>query len=117
MGRPCGTHGIAKLVPGRIRSIAMPAPPLEYRFARYRLRPAQRELLVDDAPVKIGSRAFDTLLALVEQRDRAVAKAELMERVWPRLVVEENNLQVQIATLRKRTSKKELFEYIVSARV
>lgn len=41
------------------------------------------------------------MLTLIEARDRAVSKEELMERVWPRLVVEENNLQVQIAALRK----------------
>ena len=80
----------------------MPAgSPLEYRFERFRLLPAERRLLDDDTPVKLGSRAFDTLLVLVLERERAVPKAELMERVWPGVVVEENNLQVQIAALRK----------------
>ena len=73
----------------------------EYRFGRYRLLPGGRSLLADDQAVRLGSRAFDALLVLVEQRERAVPKAELMERVWPRLVVEDNNLQVQIAALRK----------------
>ena len=54
-----------------------------------------------DAPVKLGGRAFDTLLVLVQERQRALPKGELMERVWPGLIVEENNLQVQIAALRK----------------
>ena len=41
------------------------------------------------------------LLALIDRRDRVVGKDELLELVWPGLVVEENNLQVQISTLRK----------------
>lgn len=72
-----------------------------YRFHGYRLLPGQRLLLEDGRPVKLGSRAFDTLLALVERRDRVVDKLELMDLVWPQLVVEENNLQVQVLTLRK----------------
>jgi predicted ATPase/DNA-binding winged helix-turn-helix (wHTH) protein len=73
----------------------------EYRFGRFRLLPEQRQLLDADASVKLGSRAFDILVALVEQRDRPIPKRELMDRVWPKLVVEENNLQVQIVALRK----------------
>jgi len=52
-------------------------------------------------PVKLGGRAFDVLLALVERRERTVSKNELMELVWPTVVVEENNLQVQVVALRK----------------
>jgi len=73
----------------------------EYHFDRFRLVPHARTLLAGDEPLKLGARAFDTLVALVEHHDRAVTKAELMDRVWPKLVVEENNLQVQIAALRK----------------
>jgi predicted ATPase/DNA-binding winged helix-turn-helix (wHTH) protein len=73
----------------------------EYRFDRYTLLPGRRCLLEGERAVKLGGRAFDLLLTLVERYDRAVPKPELMERVWPRLVVEENNLQVQIAVLRK----------------
>jgi predicted ATPase/DNA-binding winged helix-turn-helix (wHTH) protein len=72
-----------------------------YRFNQYRLLPEQRQLLEDERPVKLGSRAFDMLLALVERRERVVDKHELMDLVWPRLVVEENNLQVQVLALRK----------------
>jgi predicted ATPase/DNA-binding winged helix-turn-helix (wHTH) protein len=72
-----------------------------YCFARYRLLPAQRLLLADGSPVRLGGRAHDALVALVERRDRTVSKRELLDLVWPRLVVEENNLQVQVMTLRK----------------
>ena len=63
--------------------------------------PSQRQLLNAAAPVKLGGRAFDVLVALVERRDRTVSKNELLDVVWPKVVVEENNLEVQIVTLRK----------------
>ena len=49
----------------------------------------------------LGSRAFDVLQALIEHRERIVTKNELLDLAWPGVVVEENNLQVQISTLRK----------------
>ena len=72
-----------------------------YRFGRFELNPATRQLLVDDQPTPLGDRAFDVLLALIERRDRLVTKDELLELAWPGLVVEENNLQVQVSALRK----------------
>jgi len=73
----------------------------DIRFGRCTVDPAQRRLLVDGEPARLGARAFDLLLALIERRDRVVGKKELLDRVWPGLVVEENNLQVHISTLRK----------------
>jgi predicted ATPase/DNA-binding winged helix-turn-helix (wHTH) protein len=52
-------------------------------------------------PVVLGSRAFDLLLCLIEHRDRVVSKGELLELVWPGVVVEENNLTVHVSALRK----------------
>lgn len=75
--------------------------PHSHRFGRAELRPTERQLLVDGSPAVLGSRAFDLLLALVDRRERLVSKNELLEVVWPGLVVEENNLAVQISTLRK----------------
>ncbi|MFL6661667.1 MAG: ATP-binding protein [Rhizobacter sp.] len=49
----------------------------------------------------MGARAFDLLLALIERRDRVVLKSELLDLVWPRMVVEENNLPVQVGNLRR----------------
>jgi TolB-like protein/DNA-binding winged helix-turn-helix (wHTH) protein/tetratricopeptide (TPR) repeat protein len=65
------------------------------------LRTAERRLLVDGKPVELGARAFDVLVALVENRNRVVSKDELLAFAWPGVVVEENNLQQQISTLRK----------------
>lgn len=72
-----------------------------FRFGRFELRSAQRQLLVDGQPAALGGRAFDVLLALIERRDRVVAAPELFDLIWPGLVVEENNLRQQVAALRK----------------
>jgi TolB-like protein/DNA-binding winged helix-turn-helix (wHTH) protein/rhodanese-related sulfurtransferase len=72
-----------------------------YQFGHFEIRPTERRLLIDGHSAPLGARAFEVLLALVERRDRTVTKNELLDLVWPGLVVEENNLQVQISTLRK----------------
>jgi adenylate cyclase len=75
--------------------------PVRYRFGRFDLQPGERRLLAGGEPVVVGPRAFDVLIALVERAGELVSKEELLERVWPKLVVEENNLQVQVSSLRK----------------
>jgi len=72
-----------------------------FRSGAIRFDPGTRVLYVSGSPAKLGSRAFDLLEALIERRDRLVPKQELMDVVWPGLVVEENNLQVHVMTLRK----------------
>ncbi len=71
------------------------------RFGRFELEPEERCLLADGQPVALGGRALDLLVVLVERAGQLVAKNDLLSLVWPGLVVEENNLQVQISTLRK----------------
>ncbi|CAN5468288.1 hypothetical protein BH09PSE6_BH09PSE6_32700 [soil metagenome] len=71
------------------------------RFGRVEIVAAERRLLVDGHATALGSRAFDLLVALVARRERIVPKDELIDVVWPGLIVEENNLQVQISALRK----------------
>lgn len=75
--------------------------PFALRFGRAEFRPDERVLLIDGTSAAIGARALDLLQALIERRDRVVTKHELLDIVWPGLVVEENNLQVQVSTLRK----------------
>jgi adenylate cyclase len=70
-------------------------------FGSFEVRLEERQLLAGGAPAPIGSRAFDVLIALLERRDRVVTKGELLDIVWPGVVVEENNLSVQISALRK----------------
>jgi predicted ATPase/DNA-binding winged helix-turn-helix (wHTH) protein len=71
------------------------------RVGSFELYPSERLLKVAGKPVELGSRAFDVLLVLVEHHGRLVTKATLLERVWPRLVVDENNIPTQIASLRR----------------
>ena len=72
-----------------------------YRFERFELQPSERRLLAAGVPAVVDPRAFDVLIALVERAGHLVTKEELFSLVWPRLVVEENNLQVQVSALRK----------------
>lgn len=70
-------------------------------FGPVELRPQERRLLVNGQPQVLGARAFDLLLALALRRERVVTKSELLELVWPGIVVEESNLPVHVSALRK----------------
>ena len=72
-----------------------------YQFDRFEILPGARQLLREGDLVDLGARGFDLLHCLVENAHRIVPKDELIERVWPGLVVTENNLSVQISALRK----------------
>lgn len=72
-----------------------------YRFGPAELRVPQRMLLVNGIEVRLGARSFDLLVALVENGRELVSKDELLDCVWPGLVVGENNLPVQVANLRR----------------
>ncbi len=63
-----------------------------YHFAGISLDPDARELTRDGAPVRVEPKVFDLLLYLLEQRERAVDKDELQERIWPGVVVTEASL-------------------------
>ncbi len=72
------------------------------RFAsRFELQPQERRLLIDGVPANLGAHAFDVLLVLAERPDRLVTKRQLMDLVWPDVVVAENNIQQHISALRK----------------
>jgi predicted ATPase/DNA-binding winged helix-turn-helix (wHTH) protein len=70
-------------------------------FGPFRLFAGQRLLLAEDKPVRLGSRAFDILAALVERAGEVVGKEELIARAWPQTFVEESNLKIQMSALRR----------------
>jgi predicted ATPase/DNA-binding winged helix-turn-helix (wHTH) protein len=70
-------------------------------FGPFRLQLEQQLLLEGEKPVRIGGRALEVLIALVEQPGKLLTKNELMARVWPNVVVDEGNLRTQIALLRR----------------
>ncbi|WP_332821170.1 ATP-binding protein [Pseudomonas sp.] len=67
----------------------------------YRIYPHRRLVLEIDRPLRLGSRAMDILLMLLENTGAVVGKDQLIARVWPDSVVEEINLRVHVAALRK----------------
>jgi len=73
-----------------------------YEFAGFRLNARQRRLFAaDQRPVALSPRAFETLVVLVEHAGEMLEKSELMKRVWPKTVVEENSLNQCITQLRR----------------
>ena len=70
-------------------------------FGPFRLLTNQRLLVEGDKPVRLGSRAFDILIALVERAGEVVGKDELFARAWPGTFVDESNLKLQVGALRR----------------
>jgi predicted ATPase/DNA-binding winged helix-turn-helix (wHTH) protein len=73
----------------------------EICFGPFRLFPEERLLLEANMAIRIGSRALDILIAMVERPGQLVSKEELMAKVWPNLHVAPANLTVHIAALRR----------------
>lgn len=72
-----------------------------YRFGRFTLDPANRELSADGAPIPLGSTDFRLLLTLIERAGSLVTKDELMSRVWGGTTIGDNTLHVHITALRR----------------
>src|ERR1041385_1078276 len=72
-----------------------------YEFGPFRLEAAERRLLRGEQPISLAPKIFETLLALVENAGHAVAKEDLLRRVWPDTFVEEGSLAQNISVLRK----------------
>src|SRR6266446_5323208 len=72
-----------------------------FAFGSFRLIPAQRMLLEDGKPLRLGSRAFDILVSLVESAGETIGKDQLIARTWPDAVVDDGALRVHVAALRK----------------
>jgi len=74
---------------------------LAYSFGPFQVLPNQRLLLEGERSVRLGSRAFDILIALIERPGELVAKQELIAHVWPSTHVDEGNLKFQVGALRR----------------
>jgi DNA-binding winged helix-turn-helix (wHTH) protein/predicted ATPase len=72
-----------------------------YEFGGWEIDLPRRELRARGVAVPLGSRAFHILAVLVQSAGELVTKDELMARVWPGTIVEENKLQVHISAIRK----------------
>jgi len=72
-----------------------------YEFNGFRLERTQRRLLYRGQPVPLKGKILDLLLCLVEMRGQLVVKEELMKKIWPDAIVEDNNLTVSMSILRK----------------
>ncbi len=72
-----------------------------YEFGPFALDTLERALLRDGSPVSLTPKAYETLLALVQNRGRVLEKEEMMRAIWPETFVEEANLAVNISSLRK----------------
>jgi DNA-binding winged helix-turn-helix (wHTH) protein/tetratricopeptide (TPR) repeat protein len=78
-----------------------------YKFDDCYLNPIERRVLKAGELVKLSSRAFDTLLLLVENCGDVVAKNDLIRKVWHGSFVEEGNIAVHISALRKALGESE----------
>src|SRR6516162_9164267 len=93
--------------------VAVLGAPASFEFGRFSILPRRRAVLTEERPIEIGGRAFDVLVALIEANGAVVSKDELMRRVWPGRIVEDNNLHTQIKALRKAFSDHDLIRTVV----
>src|SRR5882757_10628207 len=70
-------------------------------FGPFILTPGARTLSRAGAPVELGGRSFDLLIALLRHPSETIGKRELLAQVWPDVVVDEGSLRFHVATLRK----------------
>jgi DNA-binding winged helix-turn-helix (wHTH) protein len=72
-----------------------------YQFGRFALNSDTREIAAGSTEVRLSPKAFELLLLLVQQRGRALSKAELQEHLWPSTFVGETNLATLVAEIRR----------------
>ena len=77
------------------------SPARAIHFGPYRIYPGQRLVMEADQPLRLGRRAMDILLILLTHAGSVVSKQQLIAEVWPNSVVEDINLRVHMAALRK----------------
>ena len=72
-----------------------------YKFGAWEIDLGRREMRLNGIQAEVGSRAFEIIETLVQSAGELVDKYDLMNRVWPGAVVQENTLQAQISAIRK----------------
>ncbi|HKA22463.1 MAG TPA: tetratricopeptide repeat protein [Blastocatellia bacterium] len=83
-----------------------------FEFDRFRVDPHERLLFRDGEPIPLTPKAFDMLLAFVENSGRLLEKEELMRSLWPDSFVEEANLSQNVSLLRKALGEREGQKFI-----
>jgi DNA-binding winged helix-turn-helix (wHTH) protein len=78
-----------------------------YYFGSFFVYDAEQQLLHDGVSVHLAPKAFDVLLLLIQHKGRLVTKEKLLKEVWPNVYVEEANLSVNIASLRKALEERD----------
>jgi predicted ATPase/DNA-binding winged helix-turn-helix (wHTH) protein len=86
---------------GHAKSALAPRTRETISFGPFSLVASERLLTKDGAPVLLGARALDILIALLSRPNEAISKRELMARAWPDVTVEESNLRFHIVSLRR----------------
>src|ERR1700751_5611009 len=74
---------------------------MRLRFGPFELNVAERALRKANQVIPLGGRAYDILMALLENAGEVVTKADLIKKVWPEVTVEEGSLRVHLSALRK----------------
>ncbi|TAV98387.1 response regulator [Rhizobium ruizarguesonis] len=95
------TNPAGAYLPQAYREVKREANDDAIRFGRFCAIPHSRQLLLDGSPQEIGGRAFDLLIVLLRSNGRIVSKDEILNEVWPSMVVEECNLRFQVKSLRR----------------
>lgn len=84
-------------------------------FGEFEVDSAKRLLLRDEKAIHLKSKTFDLLMTLIENRERILSKNDLLELVWDGQIVEENNLTVHVAALRKALGETKSYRrYIIT---
>jgi predicted ATPase/DNA-binding winged helix-turn-helix (wHTH) protein len=83
-----------------IQQIGSPSA-IRFGFGPFELNVAERSLRKANQVIPLGGRAYDILIALLENAGEVVGKAELIARAWPDVTVEEGSLRVHLSALRK----------------
>jgi Tol biopolymer transport system component/DNA-binding winged helix-turn-helix (wHTH) protein len=76
-----------------------------FEFGPYRLQPVERLLLRNGEPIALTAKVFDLLVVLVENPGTLLEREKLLKTLWPDSFIEENNVTVNVSTLRKVLSE------------